>query len=358
MTFERDRDITRALVAWFGASARELPWRSCGTRDPYRVLVSELMLQQTQASRVAERFDEFLARFPTVEALARADEGEVLAAWSGLGYYRRARLLHGAARAIVGEHGGRFPRGAAELASLPGLGRYTAGAVASLAFGEQTPAVDANVMRVVLRLEGRVLATADPRAVRLAWARAGALVEAGARLRPARGAAVVNEALIELGAVVCPARGPKCGDCPVAGWCVARARGSTGRIPARKKRPVRRAVYFASVLVADGEGRLAVTRRGDDGLWAGLHEAPTVERMDRASTGAEVGKLLGVGRVREVGSFAFKTTHRDCHFVVYRGRAPRRAPEGWRYLGPEAIAGLGLSSPQRRILLEMGAGGA
>ncbi len=153
-----DAAIARSLIRWFRATARDLPWRDRplgAGRDPYRVLVSELMLQQTQASRVAERFDRFLERFPTVGALAAADEAEVLALWSGLGYYRRARLLHGAARAIVGEHAGRFPDRAATLAGLPGVGRYTAGAVASLSFLERTPAVDANVLRVILRLEGR-----------------------------------------------------------------------------------------------------------------------------------------------------------------------------------------------------------
>lgn len=357
---ERDRAITRALLAWFRASARELPWRSrpLGSgRDAYRVLVSELMLQQTQASRVVDRFGAFLDRFPTLEALAAADEGDVLALWSGLGYYRRARLLHEAARAIVRDHGGRFPRTASDLAGLPGLGRYTAGAIASLAFGEKTAAVDANVTRVMLRLEGRVLAAGDARAVRLAWDRAGALLEAGPRRRGAP--ALVNEALIELGALVCTPRAPRCGSCPLAGQCRAAARGLAGRIPTAKEGVVRTRLHFASVLIADGEGRLAVRRRGTGGLWGGLYEAPTVERADRAATVSEIAGALGLGRGRPaaVGGFDFRTTHRECRFEVYRARRPRVTPEGWAFLDRERIAALGLSSPQRRILLELSRGG-
>ncbi|MCC7387194.1 MAG: A/G-specific adenine glycosylase [Phycisphaerales bacterium] len=351
-----DPAIARSLIRWFRATARDLPWRDrpLGTRrDPYRVLVSELMLQQTQASRVAERFDRFLERFPTVGDLAAADEAEVLALWSGLGYYRRARLLHGAARAIVGAHAGHFPDRAATLAGLPGVGRYTAGAVASLSFLERTPAVDANVLRVILRLEGRELSPSDPRATALCWARAGSLHEAAPRARETP--SLLNEALIELGAVVCTPRSPRCGGCPIAEHCRARASGAQGRIPARKGAAVRARLYFASVLVRDGRGRLAVERRPDTGLWAGLYQAPTVERVDRMSTPAEVRRRLGLpggrGTLSRVGGFDFQTTHRACRFEVFEASRPAGAPGGWRFLSKGAIAELGLSSPQRRILL-------
>lgn len=363
---DRDRALARALVRWFRANARDLPWRDLplgARRDPYRVLVSELMLQQTQASRVAERFDGFLDRFPTVEALANADEGEVLALWSGLGYYRRARLLCAAARAIVSEHGGRFPESAKALGKLPGLGRYTAGAVASLSFGQRTPAVDANVTRVMLRLEGRELASGNPEAVALSWVRAGALH--GAATRTAATPSLLNEALIEFGAVVCTARSPRClgrsGDgpeCPVAEHCRAYAAGTQGCIPTPKRAPARTAIYFSSLLVRDGRGRLAVTRRGSSGLWAGLHEAPTLERTDRFATPAEIGRGLGLPRGRgtltRLATFASQTSHRECRFEVFVGRCPTEPPESWMFLEPEAVAGLGLATPQRRILLEMG----
>lgn len=352
-----DAALTRAIIRWFRASARDLPWRDRplgAPRDPYRVLVSELMLQQTQAARVAERFETFLDRFPTAHALADADQSEVLAAWSGLGYYRRARLLHGAARAIIEDHAGEFPQTAAELNRLPGVGRYTAGAVASLAFLERAPAVDANVLRVLLRVEGRRLAPSDTEAAKLCWARAEALHAEAPRRRET--SSLLNEALIELGAVVCTPRSPKCDDCPIAEYCHARAAGTQGTIPAKNAAAVRTPRYFASVLVREARGRLAVTRRPDRGLWAGLFEAPTVERADRPATPAEVRRSLGLpagrGSLRRVGAFDFQTTHRDCRFEVFEGARPEQTPEGWRFLTRAQIAELGLSSPQRRILLE------
>lgn len=354
---DRDRPLVVALVRWFRANARDLPWRERPLgrpRAPYPVLVSELMLQQTQASRVTERFDSFLARFPSVEALARADEAAVLAEWSGLGYYRRARLLQAAARAITEDHAGRFPPTAAALAALPGVGRYTAGAIASACFHERTPAVDANVLRVILRLEGRPLAAADPEAARLCWSRAGALHAAAPRSTPTP--SLLNEALIELGAVVCTPRSPRCQACPIADHCRARAQGTQGSIPAKKAPTERKALFFASVLVRDARGRLAVTRRPDSGLWAGLYQAPTLERPDRPATPAEIRRAFGLpeGRAafRRLPAFDFQTTHRRCRFEVFEAAKPQSPPSDWRFLPKVAIADLALSSPQRRILLE------
>lgn len=356
---QHDRELVASLLRWFRARARDLPWRDRplgAPRDPYRVLVSELMLQQTQASRVVDRFDAFLARFPTVESLARADETEVLALWSGLGYYRRAHLLLAAARAVVVDHAGGFPTTAELLGTLPGVGRYTAGAVASLAFLERAPAVDANVLRLMLRLEGRALAATDPRAAKLAWSRAEALHAAAPRSRPTP--SLLNEALIELGAVVCTPRAPRCESCPIADRCRARARGTQTRIPAKSTPTPRKPLYFASVLVRDGRGRLALTRRPSSGLWAGLHQAPTVERPDRPPLPAEIRRALGLPRGRgslcRVASFDFRTTHRDCHFAIFKATTePLSPPPDWRFLLPSAIADLALSTPQRRILLEL-----
>ena len=357
-TADRDRARARALLRWFRANARDLPWRDRplgSPRDPYRVLVSELMLQQTQASRVIERFEEFVNRFPTVEALARADEPEVLALWSGLGYYRRARLLHAAARAIADQHDGRFPSAAARLATLPGIGRYTAGAVASLAFLERTPAVDANVARVMLRLEGRELPSLHPDAVALAWSRAEALHAAAPRTKPTP--SLLNEALIEFGALVCTPRAPRCTDCPLRDSCRAFAQGAQGRIPTPKAPAVRKPLFFASVIVRDHRGRIAVVRRPSEGLWAGLHESPTIERTDRPATTTEIRRGLRLpadrGTLSRVASFEVQTSHRDCAFEVFRGTCPPKPPAAWRFLHPSGIAGLGLSTPQRRILLEL-----
>ncbi|HZW08454.1 MAG TPA: A/G-specific adenine glycosylase [Phycisphaerales bacterium] len=362
-----EKQLVQALLRWFRASARDLPWRTLplgSARDPYRVLVSEIMLQQTQASRVSARFGNFMRRFPTVRELAASEETDVLALWSGLGYYRRARLLRDAACVLAREHAGAFPTRAADLAALPGVGRYTAGAVASLAFHERTPAVDANVARVMLRLEGRELPVSDPAASTLAWTRAEALHRAAPRTRPAP--ALLNEALIELGALICTPRAPRCGSCPLAGWCRARERGLADCIPARKPKALRKPLYLAAVIVSDPAGRLAVTRRpaapGTGGLWAGLHEAPTVERPDRPATAAEIRLALGLARgprtLRRVESFPFLTTHRACTFDVYAAAAPAAPPPDWIFLDRASIAELGLSTPQRRILLGRGKGAA
>ena len=201
------RSFRRRLLAWFDQNARVLPWRR--SRDPYAVWLSEIMLQQTQVATVIGYFDRFLARFPTIEALARADEHEVLRLWEGLGYYRRARQLHRAARIIVAEHGGRFPRDPSIVRRLPGIGRYTAGAILSIAFDAREPILEANTLRLLSRL---LCYDGDPRSPdgqRLLWAMAEALL-------PRRGSGRLNQALMELGSEVCTARSPRCEQCPVA----------------------------------------------------------------------------------------------------------------------------------------------
>ena len=195
----------RKLLAWFRVAGRDLPWRR--TRDPYRVLVSEFMLQQTQVSRVLEFYPRFLARYPDLGALARATPRAVREAWEGLGYYRRAANLHRLAREVVRERAGEVPSDPAELAKLPGVGPYTAGAVATFAYEKAAPAVDTNVRRVLRRVFGCRTARTTTRTAEL--------------LQPRRGktAWAFNQALMELGALVCTARAPKCGECPVRKYC-------------------------------------------------------------------------------------------------------------------------------------------
>lgn len=212
----------RRLLKWYRATARDLPWRA--TRDPYRVLVSEFMLQQTQAARVVDFYDRFVRRFPTVGHLARARPSQVREAWDGLGYYRRAVNLHALSRRVVAEHGGRIPREPRTLQTLPGIGRYTAGAVAAFAYERRVPAVDTNVERVLRRvflprLQGG--AAAHHRV----WTLAERLLP-----RRSRTAWEFNQALMDLGARICTARRPRCEECPVAGVC------RTGRRTARRQR--------------------------------------------------------------------------------------------------------------------------
>ena len=197
----------RSLLAWYAHNARALPWRE--SHDPYRVWLSEIMLQQTRVAAVIGHYEEFLRRFPTVEKLAAAREASVLAAWSGLGYYRRARMLHAAAKVVVREHGGKFPATAEELRALPGIGRYTAAAISSIAFGEPVAVVDGNVERVLQRVSGRRLAGEE------LWQAAEELLD---RKRPGD----FNQAMMELGATVCTPRAPGCLICPVVELCATR----------------------------------------------------------------------------------------------------------------------------------------
>jgi A/G-specific adenine glycosylase len=351
--------MASAVSAWFGRYARELPWRvECEPRpgsenrdtrrDPYRSLVSEAMLQQTQVSRVIEKFTDFVARFPTVEALAAADEHDVLGMWSGLGYYRRAKNLHAAAKLVMAEFGGRVPQDVKALRTLPGVGRYTAGAIASIAFGERAGIVDGNVARVLLRVHGKDVASDDRSVQGWLWERAEALVHAAAR--PGE----FNEGLMELGAMVCTPAAPKCGECPLRDACAARREGRQLEIPRPKARTARRYVYCAVAVVERTDGALLVERRGDDGMWAGMWQGVTIERTDRAPTAGELGRAVGVAgpKLTRGETFEFLATHRRMAFAVFRASAAKGfRPKRGEFRGREAIARLGISSPQRRVLL-------
>src|SRR6266852_396195 len=216
------RQLCRSLLAWFDRHRRDLPWRR--SRDVYHIWVSEVMLQQTQVATVIPYFKRFLEAFPTLADLAAAEEGDVLRLWEGLGYYRRARDLHRAAQRVVADHGGRIPQEPALLASLPGIGRYTLGAILSQAFDRRLPILETNSQRVLCRLFGR---RCDPRrgqARRWLW-------EIAESLLPARRVGAFNQALMELGALVCTPAVPRCGACPVRALCAARRLGIQDEIP-------------------------------------------------------------------------------------------------------------------------------
>jgi len=360
-TVERDAALVRGLVDWFGREARRLPWRRRGRasrRDAYETLVSEVMLQQTQVERVAPAFERFVARFPDIGALARAREQSVLAAWNGLGYYRRAKHLHGAARAIVREHGGEAPRSSADLQALPGIGRYTAGAIASIAYDEAASLVDGNVGRVLLRIEGRAGSIADRETERWAWQRADELVKTTDGLGLSVGD--FNESLMELGATVCTPRGASCGRCPVRGYCRARAEGKQEEIPSAKPRAKRRALYCASFVVWEG-ARVLVEQRGEQGLWREMWQAPTVESDAPVDAAAMARELLGADGAEHAGAFTHVTTHRDVHFDVWRasGRVAKgmgAAGSTLRFVTTARARALPMSNAQRRVLFELGAG--
>jgi len=256
-----DPDFRAALLSHYDTHARDLPWR--GESDPYRVLVSEVMLQQTRVETVKGYYDRWLERFPDVDSLADASEDDVLKAWEGLGYYRRARNLHRAA-AVVRERGGSLPRAQAELRALPGVGEYTAGAVASIAFGEAVPAVDGNVRRVLARLMGEAAPTAG-------WLR-----ERAARLVEPTRPGDWNQAVMEHGATVCTPQAPKCGECPVADWCAADAAGTQAELPVPAKRAAPRSERIR-LAVLEWDDLVLIRRRAPDGLLGGLWAFPEEE---------------------------------------------------------------------------------
>lgn len=261
-------ELQRALLAWYAQSCRLLPWRRAG--DPYGVWVSEIMLQQTQAATVTPYFERWLARFPTIQALADADEGEVLAAWQGLGYYRRARSLHRAARIVCDEFGGMLPSSAAALLQLPGVGPYTAGAIASIAFGEREPAVDGNAVRVLCRL---FLLRGDPAREPLA----SQIRDKARSLLPDQHPGDFNQALMELGATICRPRNPRCDVCPVAEECLARRAGVESSLPETAARPLPQQVAIGAALHLR-EGAVLLVRRGPQSpRWAGLWSLPAAD---------------------------------------------------------------------------------
>jgi A/G-specific adenine glycosylase len=258
-------DFATKIVAWQRAHGRhDLPWQA--SREPYRVWLAEVMLQQTQVEAVIPYYRRFLQRFPNVKSLARAPQDEVLRLWSGLGYYARARNLHAAARLVARAHGGRFPRTAAALASLPGVGRSTAAAIAVFAYGERAAILDGNVKRVLARCFG-VAGFPGERAVE---ARLWALAEA---LLPRRSLAAYTQALMDLGATLCTRARPACARCPVAAQCVARREDRVALLPAprpRRRLPLRRATW----LVLLHRGSVLLERRPGNGLWGGLWSFP------------------------------------------------------------------------------------
>jgi A/G-specific adenine glycosylase len=336
--------VVAALEAWFPAAQRDLPWRRL--RTPYTALVSEAMLQQTQVARVAERFPRFLARFPDLATLAAAPIEAVLEQWEGLGYYRRARHLHAAATRIVSEHGGQVPEAPKDLLRLPGVGRYTAGAIASIAFGHRAAIVDGNVMRVLLRLHGRPLASDDPAAIAWAWEESSRLVER------ANAPGVANEALMELGATVCTPAAPRCSDCPLAAACVAHRLGATASIPRPKTAPPRRRIDLHLLVAVRGD-ELLLRRRPEQGLWGGLWEPPSIEAPPRGGRAA-LASLLAIDPVRvvRVGAFDHLLTHRHVRIHVHRlaVEADLGLPSGWRWANPRQRSALPMSVPARRAI--------
>ncbi|MBR5381176.1 MAG: A/G-specific adenine glycosylase [Oscillospiraceae bacterium] len=326
---KRLAEAAEKIIAWCGRHRRPLPWREDPT--PYRVWVSEIMLQQTRVETVIPYYERFMRQFPTVKALAEAPEEQVLKAWEGLGYYGRARRLKKAAEKIAAEYGGELPRTAEELRALPGIGDYTAGAVASLACGQPEPAVDGNVLRVLARL---FASDAD---VLSAAVRKRAEDELRAVYPKGKDAALLTEGLMELGETVCTVGEPACVGCPLASLCLAREQGRQGELPVRNAK-IERPVEERTVLILVCGEKRALRRRGDTGLLAGLWELPNFPgRLDEAAlrryleeNGLEPLSLEPLGEAKHV------FTHREWHMTGYRVTLPREA-EGCTWETPGAI---------------------
>jgi A/G-specific adenine glycosylase len=321
--------FTRRLIEWYQARRRPLPWRE--TRDPYRIWVSEVMLQQTRAVAVIPYYQRFLARFPTVEALAAADEASLLECWSGLGYYSRARNLQRAAREITARG---IPRTSEEWRKLPGVGPYTAAAVASIAFGEPAAVLDGNVARVVARLSAHRGDLRSPRVREELRAKAQDLLD---RRRPGE----FNQALMELGATICVPRSPQCLLCPVSGYCEARRLGIEDELPVRlgRREPVR--VEMSVAIVRRRDELLLRRRPASESLMPGFWELPGLD---------------GLAARAEVGRFGHAITHHQYTVTVWEARAPRRLPARCRWTPASDLSRLPLTTITRKALRLAGLG--
>lgn len=261
------QSFRRRLLAWYSKHKRDLPWRK--SKQPYRVWVSEVMLQQTQVETVKPYFQRFMKAFPTVKQLAAADEQEVLRLWEGLGYYRRARGLHAAAKQVVADHGGKFPRDVTTLQTLPGIGRYTAGAIASIAFDARAPILEANTIRLFARMIGYREDPTKSAGQKVLWRTAEDVL-------PRKDIADFNQALMELGSLVCKPASPLCSECPVGSLCIANETDAQTSIPLSTKKTKFTDVNEAAVVVRKN-GQVLVRQCGEDERWAGLWDFPRFE---------------------------------------------------------------------------------
>ena len=344
-----DASFAHLVIAWQRTHGRNaLPWQN--TRDPYRVWLSEIMLQQTQVATVLGYYERFLMRFPDVAALAAAPLDDVLALWSGLGYYSRARNMHGCAQAVVQQHGGRFPSTSAVLMALPGIGRSTAAAIAAFCFGERVAVLDGNVKRVLTRVLGFGGDLAEAAPERALWARATELL-------PHEGVERYTQGVMDLGATVCTTRSPACLLCPVANLCVA-ARTQTQNAYPVKTRKLKRGTREHIWLWLRWRGQVWLVQRPDTGVWAGLWGLPEFDSpalFDAAAMGWP-------GAAEALPSFTHVLTHLDWRLHPLRWTLPERTgdqrvaaivqrwPTGRWFDRDQALAA-GLPAPLRKLLL-------
>jgi A/G-specific adenine glycosylase len=343
--------VRRALLAWYDVHKRDLPWRR--TRDPYAIWVSETMLQQTRVDTVIPYYERFLKRFPDFVTLADAEPDDVLKEWAGLGYYSRARNLQAAAREVTEEHGGRMPDAVEDLLRLKGVGRYTAGAVASIAFDRPAPIVDGNVARVLARMVGIRDDIQKPEVVKRLWAEAEALADGE---RPGD----LNQALMELGALVCLPKEPRCLACPLRKCCDAHQQGDAASLPIKQKKPKPVQVEAAAGWI-ERRGNLLAVRRPPEGLLGGLWQLPggSLEGTEEpaGAFARQVRERVGLTlrRIEYKGTVQHLFTHRRLRLHLFYSDQPtgRTRLDGFdrhRWLSPRALAELPISTLTRKAL--------
>jgi A/G-specific adenine glycosylase len=346
------QSFRRRLAAWYARHARDLPWRR--SSDPYLVWISEVMLQQTTVAMARPHFERFAQALPTVERLAAADEAVVLRLWEGLGYYRRARSLHAAAKLVVAEFGGQIPRDVPTLMRLPGVGRYTAGAIASQAFDVPAPILEANTIRLFSRLVGYRDAPTKSAGQRVLW-------QTAEELLPRKGAARFNQALMELGSLVCRPMAPRCDACPVAAYCVAFEHGLQECIPRAAAKPKPIAVREAAVVVRKN-GAVLLRQCGAGERWAGLWDFPRIRVEGESAPHVREELVAGVREQTGVTISPGGILHTLKHVVTrYRitlecyegrfqsGRVPPRGARVVRWTPLKSLPELPLSVTGRRL---------
>jgi len=344
--------LRASILRWYRKNRRDLPWRR--TRDPYAIWISEIMLQQTRVETVIPFYERFLARFPTVDALSGARERDVLAAWSGLGYYTRARSLHAAAQSIAGRHAGALPRTIEALRALPGIGPYTAAAIASVAYGVPAAAVDGNVIRVLARIGGHRGRRDEPALRRTVDALANRLANG-----PSPGD--WTQALMELGATVCLPRAPRCTACPARTHCVAHQEGNPATYPTPARTTPVPARSFVLLLARRGARVLLIREEETAKATWGLPSAPAERSTDPRTLAARLSRSLALnGKIHgPTLRFRHRTYAEDLRFEVYETDAKERANpygRGTRWADPARLEALPLRSPTLKALRKLAAG--
>ena len=341
------RSLATRLLAWFDRHARRLPWRE--SSDLYRIWISEIMLQQTQVATVIPYYERFLSAFPDVQSLADAPEQQVLRLWEGLGYYRRARQLHAAAGHVVRDHGGQFPRTLDEVRALPGIGRYTAGAILSIGLDQRLPILEANTIRVLSRLSAFGGDPISSRGQKLLWS-------AAERLLPAKRCGTFNQALMELGSEICTPKAPRCDCCPLASLCPTRRLGLQEEIPAAKRPMQYEEVTEAAVVIRRGD-RVLLRQCQPGERWAGLWDFPRfavpaglngqlprhIELQARNLTG------LGIGQLEKLATLKHGVTRFRITLEVFTAVAARSRGENSTWVRPADLADYPLSTTGRKI---------